>query len=82
MAFSIPIFSNALTCGTFLDSFIDKYPRNGSGIELQNGKRIYEGEWFLNHKEGSGVYLQDGLALYEGEWNDDKPNGKGLYIMK
>ena len=64
--------------GQYLDSFIDKYPRNGSGIELQNGKRIYEGEWFLNHKEGSGVYLQDGLALYEGEWNDDKPNGKGV----
>lgn len=64
--------------GQYLDSFIDKYPRNGSGIELQNGKRIYEGDWFLNHKKGSGVYLQDGLALYEGEWSEDKPNGKGV----
>lgn len=73
---------NLIYEGGYLDSIQLDYPRDGEGIELLDGKRVYEGHWKNNMKNGFGVKMKDNLAYYSGQWMDNVPHGEGRIMGK
>lgn len=60
---------------------------HGSGTFYnKEGKKVYEGPWYLGQRETSGpngdigiLYREDGNTIkYEGMWSNDRPDGPGI----
>lgn len=64
--------------GEYENSLKKDYPRQGEGVEMQDGECTYTGEWKENKKNGNGNSIVNGYAYYEGEWKNDKPHGYGV----
>ncbi len=59
-------------CGEWTDMH-----RNGRGIEYQNGKKVYEGEFKNSVYHGDGKYYEDGEQVYAGSFVKGKRCGYG-----
>ena len=57
---------------------------NGHGASyLENGRKVYEGQWKHGKYDGSGVLLKsDGSKVYEGQWKKGERDGQGTSYGK
>ena len=54
--------------------------REGFGVLLSGGDRVYEGQWNIDKRNGNGFEIFKNGNSYRGQFVDNKPHGKGIYV--
>ena len=58
---------------------LESRKREGFGVLLSDGNRIYEGQWLADKRNGQGYETYKNGGSYRGGFKANKPHGKGIY---